>query len=252
MLEIVIIGSGNVAQHLIKAFERSGTVNVVQVLARNKTSISHLIGPEKIISEFSQLRQVPLYLIAVSDMAIAEVSSKIPYSGKIVAHTSGSVAIGELDGKNTRAAFYPVQTLSKNRAIDFKQVPIGIEIEDKGQATVLETLARSVSGHVFGIDSKQRKALHLAAVFSSNFVNHLYALGKEICDEHGIDFDVLRPLIQETAHKITSLPPAEAQTGPAKRGDLDTINAHLQLLDGDKAAIYRLLTQSIIEHGEKL
>lgn len=252
MLAIVIIGSGNVAQHLIRAFSQSGSIEVVQVFARNAEAVSRLIDADKITSDFAQLKEVPLYLIAVADKAVAEVSAKIPFEGKIVAHTSGSISLSELDPKNTRAAFYPVQTFSKDKAVDFRQIPIGIEIEDPTQKTILEDLARAISGKVFEMDSKQRKALHVAAVFSCNFVNHLYALGNVICDRHNIPFEVLQPLILETANKITTLSPAQAQTGPAIRGDFGTINAHLELLDDNQSAIYQLLTQSIIDHGKKL
>ncbi len=250
MLEIVIIGSGNVAQHLIKAFSASAAIKVVQVFARNKEAVSHLVEPKNITSDYKDLKEVPLYLIAVSDKSVAEVASKIPFTGKITAHTSGSVPITDLDAKNTRASFYPVQTFSKNRAVDFKQIPIGLEIEDESQFKILETLAHAISDQVFKIDSGQRKALHVAAVFVCNFVNHLYQLGDEICEENQLPFAVLQPLILETAAKITQLSPQQAQTGPAKRNDTNTIEAHLNFLkDKKKADLYQILTQSIIDHG---
>lgn len=252
MLEIVIIGSGNVARHLINAFSKSRSVSVAQVFARDAAAVSDLIALDKITSDFNQLQEVPLYLIAVSDKAIAEVSSKIPFAGKIVAHTSGSLSITEMDAKNTRASFYPVQTFSKEKAVDFSQIPICVEIEDAAQFPTLETLAESLSGKIFELDSRQRKALHAAAVFSCNFVNHLYQIAEEICQENHIPFEILQPLVLETAQKITQLSPAEAQTGPAKRNDTNTIEAHLALLDNDKAALYEILTQSIIDHVQKL
>lgn len=253
MLEIVIIGSGNVAQHLIQAFTKSNQIDVAQVFARNPDSVSHLIEPSKVVKEYDQLKEVPLYLIAVSDKAIAEVSSSIPYSGRIVLHTSGSSGTGILDPKNTRGAFYPVQTFSKGRQIDFRQVPIGIEIENEVDYGILEELAQSVSDRVFRIDSKQRKALHVAAVFVNNFTNHLYQLGSEICGENAIPFEILQPLVLETADKIVTLSPQAAQTGPARRKDMTTIATHLEFLtDSNKKKIYELLTQSIIDNGKKL
>jgi predicted short-subunit dehydrogenase-like oxidoreductase (DUF2520 family) len=253
MLEIVIIGSGNVAQHLIKAFKKSTKIEVVQAFSRNKETLSHLLSASKITSDFSELKEVSLYIIAVSDNAVVEVSSKIPFTNKVVLHTSGSIAITALDSKNIRGAFYPVQTFSKAKNVDFKTIPICIETEQETMYDVLDTVAHSISGIVYKITSEQRKALHVAAVFVNNFVNHLYQIGNEICIENKIDFEILKPLILETANKIMQLSPIEAQTGPAKRHDSQTINAHLQFLtDENQKEIYKTLTKSIIDNGEKL
>ncbi|MES2747523.1 MAG: Rossmann-like and DUF2520 domain-containing protein [Bacteroidota bacterium] len=250
MLEIVIIGSGNVAQHLIKAFSKSTSIKVVQVFARNKEAISNLIDSDNITSDYTDLKDVPLYIIAVSDNAVAEVSSKIPFKNKIVLHTSGSMAITDLDAKNTRGSLYPVQTFSKTKEVDFKKIPICLEIEDETNYKMIEAIALSISDIVFKITSKQRKSLHVAAVFVNNFVNHLYQIGNEICEENDVSFEILKPLILETANKILHLSPKEAQTGPAKRKDTNTINAHLQsLTDENKATIYKILTKSIIDNG---
>jgi predicted short-subunit dehydrogenase-like oxidoreductase (DUF2520 family) len=253
MLEIVIIGSGNVAQHLIKAFKKSKKIKVVQAFSRNKEALSHLLPLSKITSDYSTLKEVSLYIIAVSDNAIASVSSEIPFSNKIVLHTSGSVAISDLDSKNTRGSFYPVQTFSKTKHVDFKKIPICIEIEQETMYKVLDIIALSISNSVYKITSEQRKSLHIAAVFANNFTNHLYQIGNEICDENQVSFDILKPLILETANKILKLSPIEAQTGPAKRNDTQTINAHLNFLkDENQKEIYKLLTKSIIDNGKKL
>lgn len=250
MVEIVIIGSGNVAQHLIKAFKKSRKIKVVQVFARNKEALSHLMPISKITSDYASLKEVSLYIIAVSDNAIVEVSSKIPFTNKIVLHTSGSISITDLDAKNTRGSFYPVQTFSKSKSVDFKKIPICIEIENEKWYPLLENLATSISENVYKITSEQRRALHIAAVFVNNFTNHLYQIGNEICLENEIPFDLLQPLITETANKVMQLSPKEAQTGPAKRHDTTTLNAHLQFLnDENKTAIYKLLTKSIIDNG---
>ena len=253
MLEIVIIGSGNVAQHLIKAFEKSNVIKVVQAFSRNKETLSELLPPSKITSDYAELKDVSLYIIAVSDNAVAEVSSKIPFANKLVLHTSGSIAIQDLDSKNIRGAFYPVQTFSKAKNVDFKKIPICIETEQEAMYEVLETVACSISDLVYKITSEQRKALHVAAVFVNNFVNHLYQIGNEICNENQIDFEILKPLILETANKVMKLSPIQAQTGPAKRQDTQTINAHLNFLsDENQKEIYKILTKSIIDNGEKL
>ena len=250
MLEIVIIGSGNVAQHLIKAFKKSEKLKVVQVFARNKESIYHLVPPSKVTSDYDSLKNVALYIIAVSDNAVVEVSSKIPFENKIVLHTSGSVAISELDSKNSRGSFYPVQSFSKSKNIDFKNIPICIEIEQETMYKILDVIAFSISDIVYKITSEQRRALHLAAVFINNFTNHLYKIGNDICIENEVSFDILKPLILETANKILKLSPQEAQTGPAKRNDTTTINKHLNLLsDDNQKEIYKILTKSIIDNG---
>jgi predicted short-subunit dehydrogenase-like oxidoreductase (DUF2520 family) len=250
MLEIVIIGSGNVAQHLIKAFKKSKKVKIVQIFARNKDAVSHLMPSSKITSDYASLKEVSLYIIAVSDNAVVEVSTKIPFSNKVVLHTSGSIAISDLDAKNTRGSFYPVQTFSKTKKVDFATVPIGIEIEQETLYKVLDIIAFSISNSVYKINSEQRRALHIAAVFVNNFTNHLYQIGNEICHENKISFELLKPLIKETANKVMELSPKEAQTGPAKRQDTQTLNTHLQFLtDENKIAIYKLLTKSIIDNG---
>ena len=253
MLKAVIIGSGNVAQHLLKAFQKSEKIDIIQVFARNKENIIHLIDAQKIVSNFEELLEASIYFICVSDNAVVEISSKIPFSNKLVLHTAGNIAIENLDPKNIRGAFYPVQTFSKSRNLDFAKIPICIEVEQESMYKIIEIIALSVTPLVYSVTSEQRKSLHIAAVFVNNFVNHLYEIGKEISDNNLILFEILQPLIQETAAKIITLKPDEAQTGPAKRGDMQTIDSHLDFLTNENhKEIYKLLTQSIINHGKKL
>jgi predicted short-subunit dehydrogenase-like oxidoreductase (DUF2520 family) len=253
MIEVVIIGSGNLAQHLIKAFAKSDIVTVIQAIARQKTSLSHLLDSSKITSNSNALMNADLYIIAVSDNAIHEVASKIPFQNKLVVHTSGSVAMDYLDAKNRKGVFYPLQTFSKNTAVDFTIIPICLEAQNEEDYKLLEIVAQSISNSIYNINSKQRQVLHVSAVFVCNFVNHLYKIGSDICTQNNIPFDILRPLITETAHKIISLSPTDAQTGPAKRNDTQTINAHLNFLtDTHQKEIYKIITKSIIDHGKKL
>jgi predicted short-subunit dehydrogenase-like oxidoreductase (DUF2520 family) len=253
MVSIVIIGSGNVAQHLITAFLQSNEVELIQVFSRQKEKVLHLLSSDKIVSDYSEIKEADIYLIAVSDNAIAEVSEYLPFENRLVVHTSGSMPIEVLDKKNRRGVFYPLQTFTKNKAVDFNAIPICLEAENEHDFTTLKTVAKSISSVVESISSEQRKALHVAAVFVCNFVNHLYQMGQEICEEHQLSFALLQPLILETAQKITQLSPKEAQTGPAKRKDTATINAHLQFLSYEnQKEIYQLLTKSIIDHGKKL
>lgn len=253
MISVSIIGSGNVAQHLIQAFSKSQEVVLVQVFARNKAAVSNLVENHKIISDFSDFKKADVFVIAVSDNAIEVVSSQLPFENCLVVHTSGSLEMNQINAKNRRGVFYPLQTFTKGKPVDFKEIPICLESEHLSDYETLETLAKSISAVTYSISSQQRKALHVAAVFVCNFVNHLYSIGAEICEENKLPFSILQPLIQETANKIAIKSPDEAQTGPAKRGDTKTINTHLHFLsDENQIEIYKLITKSIIDHGKKL
>lgn len=257
MIKVSIIGSGNVAQHLIAAFlkyENSGrAIELVQAYSRNASSLSHLLDFDKITTDFNQLLEADLYIIAVSDMAIATVSNQLPFKNKLVVHTSGSISIDDLSNNNRKGVFYPLQTFSKTKTVDFSAVPICLESQNTTDFQLLEKVAKMISDKTYAINSEQRKALHVSAVFVNNFVNHLYQLGNDICTEHQVPFEILKPLIKETAEKIMVLSPSDAQTGPAKRMDFETIKSHLALLsDDNQRNIYELLTQSIIAHDKKL
>ena len=253
MIQVTIIGSGNVAQHLISAFSQSSSVQIKQVFARHPEALFHLIEPEKITNDFSQIPETDLYIIAVTDQAIENVSALIPFENKLVVHTSGTVSIDNLNTKNRKGVFYPLQTFSKDKKVNFKEIPICLEAQSEEDYSLLETVAKSISEKPFNITSEQRKALHVAAVFSCNFVNYLYGIGADICQANNIPFEILYPLIEETADKIKFLSPKDAQTGPAKRNDTTTINAHLNFLKDDtQKEIYKLLTKSIIDNGKKL
>jgi predicted short-subunit dehydrogenase-like oxidoreductase (DUF2520 family) len=246
MITVSIIGSGNVAFHLISALKKAPGIKLIQVCARDKKNIQHLLDSSQIISKIEELKAVDVCIIAVSDSAISTISESIPFENKIVAHTSGSIAMKDLSTKNRRAVFYPLQTFSIHKEVDFSTIPICIESENKGDFSYLEKIAKSISNAVHPINSEQRKSLHVSAVFVNNFVNHLYQIGNEICLENKVPFDILKPLIRETAEKIQTLTPAEAQTGPAKRKDKQTIALHLDFLKNEnQKAIYTLLTQSI-------
>lgn len=253
MIKIVIIGSGNVANHLIEAFAKSTTVEVIQVFARQKESVTPLFDSNKIIDNFYDLKEADLYIIAVTDDAISTISIQIPLINSLVVHTSGTVSMNSLEGKNRRGIFYPLQTLTKNKAVDFSQIPICIESENETDFELLKNVAESISNTGFKMDSQQRKALHVSAVFVNNFVNNLYQIGNEICVENNVSFDILKPLILETANKVMSLSPKDAQTGPAKRNDSETIEAHLDFISNENyTTIYKILTQSIQNNGKEL
>lgn len=252
MIKVVILGSGNVAQHLIKVFLQTEEVSLVQVFARQPNQLTHLLPTAKIVSDYQKIIEADVYIISVSDNAIAEVSFQLPFENRLVVHTSGSSDLSVLNNKNRKGVFYPLQTFTKGKKVDFTPIPICLEAENEQDYQLLEQLGNSISKKVFNINSEQRKSLHVAAVFVCNFVNHLYQIGNEICEANQIPFEVLHPLIQETAQKILELTPKEAQTGPALRNDTQTIEKHLDFLSNENyKTIYQLLTQSI-QNGNKL
>ena len=257
MIKVSIIGSGNVAQHLIMAIlcaEKSeGKIELVQAYARNTSALADLLEFEKITSELNQLKPADLYIIAVTDNAIQLISDELPFKNKLVAHTSGTTEIDILNDNNRKGVFYPLQTFSKTKSVDFSTIPICLESQNASDLQTLETVAKAISNATYILNSEQRKALHVAAVFVCNFTNHLYQIGETICEENQLSFDLLKPLIIETADKIQTLSPNEAQTGPAKRNDTTTINSHLNFLNNEnQKAIYKTLTKSIIDNGKKL
>ncbi len=253
MISVVILGAGNVATHLYKGFRNSKKVSVSQWYNRNLESIQAYKNETEIIDDISKLINADVYIIAVSDDAIADLSSHIPFDNRLVVHTSGSVGIYDLDKKHKRGVFYPLQTFSKTADVNFKNVPICIEVIDKNDLKTLKSLATALGSKSHKVNSDQRKALHLAAVFVNNFTNQLYRVAHEITESEGVEFDILKPLILETAKKVQHLSPYMAQTGPAKRNDKRTIRKHLKLLKNEHhKTIYELLTSSIQKtHGRQ-
>lgn len=253
MIQVVLLGSGNVATHLAKAFIKADTIDLVQVYGRTQSSLKHIDNQIDKISDLNKLARADIYIIAVPDDAIAGFSAKLPVSDALVVHTSGSVAMDVLTDKNRKGVFYPLQTFSKEADVDFSEIPLCIEATQNEDLVILEKLASSISNKVYFIDSEQRKSLHLAAVVVNNFVNHLYHMGHEICKKNKVPFEILAPLIRETAKKIETIIPIDAQTGPAKRNDEQTIKAHLSMLSDKHREIYKLLTNSIKKtYGKEL
>lgn len=252
MKSIVLIGTGNVATHLFKALSNFQDFRIIQVYNYNPESLAPFPNVP-VTSNPEEIFKADIYLIAVKDDAISSVSQTIKAGEGLVLHTSGSVTLEALEKHRRTGVFYPLQTFSKGKDVDFKNIPVCIEAGNINDLEILENLAREVSHKVYHITSLQRKSLHLAAVFVSNFVNHLYTEGEQICKQNDIPFEILLPLIEETAHKVTQMSPADAQTGPAKRNDKEVINAHLEQLNEQQQKIYSLLTTSIQKlHGKEL
>src|SRR5690606_19857747 len=254
MISVIILGAGNVATHLFKAFQKTEQVSVKQWYNRHLNLITPYKNDVDIIDDLSQLKEADIYILAVSDDAIKELTSKLLFEIRLVAHTSGSVSVYDIDKKHRRGVFYPLQTFSKNADMDFSHVPICIEAIKSTDYHTLKSLAISLGSTVKRVNSDQRRVLHLAAVFVNNFTNQLYRIAHEITESEGADFDILKPLIQETANKVQEFSPYMAQTGPAKRNDKKTIRKHLKILNNNPhhKAIYDLLTDSIqTTHGRK-
>lgn len=246
MISVVLLGAGNVATHLYKAFSNAEEVSVAQWYNRTLSSIQSYKNEVDITDDLSKLKEADIYILAVSDDSIAQLSQDLPFENRLIAHTSGSVAMHDLDKKNKISVFYPLQTFSKDADVKFSEVPICIEAYQKENLKVLKDLAKAVGCKAHKIFTDQRQTLHLAAVFVNNFTNQLYRIGHEICETKNIEFDILKPLIQETAKKIQDMSPYVAQTGPAKRNDKKTIRRHLKQIENeDHKAIYKLLTASI-------
>lgn len=245
MIKVIILGSGNVGSHLADVFLTNTKIDLIQVYARDITKIQHLKNQVNITDNHEKLLDADIYIICISDDAISPFSKLINRSGKLLVHTSGSIEMNALKASNT-GVFYPLQTFSKKADIDFKNIPICIESNNDSDLVLLELLASCISDHVYILNSEKRKKMHLSAVFVNNFVNHLYHIGNKICEENEVPFEILHPLIMETANKVQTLSPIEAQTGPAKRNDELTIGKQLVLLKNNELEIYLKLTKSII------
>jgi len=250
MISVSVLGYGNVAWHLVKAFEASKTVNLIQVY--NKSKLLKKDFKASFTTQLSQLLPVQIYIIAIPDDHISHFSKQLSCKDCLVVHTSGSIPLKALKCQANKGVFYPLQSFSKNKTVNFLEVPIVVEAENTADLNLLKNLANSLSPLVYEVDSHQRKQLHLAAVFVNNFVNHMYRIGEELCLTNNIDFNILKPLIKETALKIKDLSPKEAQTGPAKRHDRQTIKNHLRILPEEYREIYTLLTKSIEQDDKKL
>ena len=255
MIKVSILGFGNVGQHLYQAFSKVIGVDVIQIYNRSEININEDLQAS-FTTDIKQLKEADIYIIAVPDDSIKELSKTLPIKNKLVVHTSGSVPMSLLSDNNKKGVFYPLQTFSKNAELDFNTIPICIEANNLEDLESLKQLASEISGNVQEINSDKREQLHLSAVFVNNFVNYMYQIGNDLLEENSLNFDILKPLIQETAKKIESLNPEDSQTGPAKRNDLKTIENHLHLLgDSPHRDLYLKITNAIKEkyhHGKKL
>jgi predicted short-subunit dehydrogenase-like oxidoreductase (DUF2520 family) len=252
-MRISIIGSGNVATHLGAAFKNAGH-RMVQVYSRdvkNAALLAYHIGAEAIDDLGKINPDTDIFVISVNDDSITPIAQSIAKYQKLTVHTAGSIALEALTSIiPTAGVFYPLQTFSKNKEVDFTAVPLCIEGASEAITKQLTELAQTISNNVYHVNSVQRKALHLAAVFACNFPNYLYGIASQLLAENDMEFAMLRPLILETAQKVQERLPADVQTGPAIRKDEHTIAAHMQMLNAhpELRELYNVLSQAIIKN----
>lgn len=258
-LSVVMIGAGNVASHLAKALYSQGYA-ILQVFSRTEKAAKTLaiqVNAAYTASFSALFTGADLYIYSLKDDALATFAGKQPaesgnplfHPDAIHIHTTGSVSIDVFYGSKIKyGVLYPLQTISMDKELDFKSVPLYLEASSPEVMKVLQVLAGDLSDNVLEASSEQRLALHVAAVFSCNFVNYFYGLGKDLLDEYGLDFKNLFPLIKETASKIEFLDPDEGQTGPARRNDIETMEKHLKLLQNNSelSQIYTQISEKII------
>jgi predicted short-subunit dehydrogenase-like oxidoreductase (DUF2520 family) len=247
---VAIIGTGNVAVHLAKAIHKAG-ISISGIYGRNQQQAQELADDfsAEACTQLELIPQSDLYIIAVKDDAIEQVSNQLPKVNGIVVHTSGITPLQVLSKHAKAGVLYPLQSFSKHTEIPFKGIPVLLEALHNEDLKKLELLVNTCGGKPISIDSENRKVVHLAAVFANNFTNHLYHTAEQILKARGLSFDILLPLITETARKVQSNPPHAVQTGPAKRNDMLTIEKHLNLLQQmpQYRQIYDLISQGIRE-----
>lgn len=243
-MQTVIIGSGNVAYHLAKAFVLNN-VPLVQIFGRNEKELKNISEELNIPYSTKKLEDADLYIICVSDNSVEDVSKLITKKDCLVAHTSGSLPKEALAGEYRKSSFYPLQTFSKSKELDYNKIPFFIETENEFDKRLLFEIASNISENVMESSHEKRKYIHLTAVFACNFVNHLFSRAKEISDSQQIPFDYFLPLIDETVQKIHEMEPKSAQTGPAVRNDVRVLQLHEQLLQGESLEIYKTMNDSI-------
>tara|TARA_Y100000991_G_C21882032_1_gene309839 strand:- start:29 stop:775 length:747 start_codon:yes stop_codon:yes gene_type:complete len=247
MINLSIIGSGNVGKHFIALVQNSKDLNLIQWVSRSESCYQKI----KTTSDFKNIEKADVYVICVSDSSIHEVSKTLNLRNQLIVHTSGINHFNILCDNNRRGVFYPLQTFTKGNKTHELEIPMCIESEYNEDIKLLIDLCKYLNLKYYQVDYEKRKILHLAAVFSNNFSNHLYSIAYKITKNNNIDFDILKPLIQETANKILLLEPAKAQTGPARRNDRVTINDHLKLLKNDDyKKLYKTFTELIKDENK--
>lgn len=253
-LKVVLIGAGNVAYHLGKYLHKNG-IEILQIFSKTKEKAAQLSEQLDTVPYTINLENInpdaDLYIVAVHDDAIAIVAKKLQYlgkTGKFIVHTSGATSSNVFAPWFSRyGVFYPLQSFSIDKPVDFQAIPLCIYAQKKADEKTLKNLGLQLKCPTFSISDKQRAILHVNGVFVNNFTNYLYQIAWNICQKEELSFDLLRPLIRETAEKVMANPPIEMQTGPAVRGDQESINKHSEYLKAypEYREIYTLLSKNI-------
>lgn len=254
---VTIVGAGNVGHNFGLAFRQAGYL-ITEIYSRTQSS-AMLLSQALNCNFTTKLNELSdktdLFIIAVNDDVIPQVLREIPFKNKPIVHTSGSTPLDVFEGLgfDQYGIFYPVQSFSKNDTESLTPIPICVEANNQKNEDLFLSLASSVSGRVYSMDSEKRKALHVAAVFANNFSNHMFHIAHELLSQHKISFEVIRPLIEKTAKKLKSDSPVNVQTGPAVRNDRKVIDMHVNYLENQEAykAIYDLVTQDIYKSQQK-
>ncbi|MDC0202024.1 F420-dependent NADP oxidoreductase [Flavobacteriales bacterium] len=251
-MNITFIGSGNVAWHLSDILQKNNH-NIVEIWSKSEKNAKLLAAKLNcsIISDLNVLKSTDLIIISVKDDFIIDVLNKIEDFNIPIVHTSGSVGIDIFQNRDNFGIFYPVQSFNKNIDIDFNEIPICIESNNSELEKTLLNLANSISNSVHLLNYKQREQLHIAAVFASNFTNHMMLISDKILNSNKMSFDLLKPLIKNTFEKVKNNHPKDVQTGPAIREDYLIIEKHLKLLEesDDLKIIYSKISNHIINNN---
>ena len=248
-MKVVVVGSGNVAESLAVALYEAEGVELVQIYARNEEHGRKVAELAHTAWSGSELAEADLYLISVSDNAVAEVAKSLSVAeDAVVAHTAGCCPIESLEPHTHRAVFYPFQTFSMGRKVDFTKGYICVEGTTDHALRTVEEAAHALTAKVLPADTARRAVIHLSGVFACNFANAMYANAAEVLAKEGLPFDIVAPVIEETAKKVVeSQDPAQSQTGPARRGDTQTLERHRRMLaeEPEKREIYDKISEDI-------
>ena len=252
MNRIGLIGTGNVATALAREILKHESLTLVKVIGRDQNKLPKDLITIPFSNQLNSLPNCDMILIAVSDRAIQKVSNQLPLTDAVVAHTSGASSLDLLSNHKYRGVFYPLQTFSKQQQLNWSEIPILWEGNNKQVNEKLETLSQLLSPLAILSDEKQRLSMHLAAVVVNNFTNHLYAEAHRFCKSKQLNFELLTPLIEETTRKIKQLDPRESQTGPAARGDTQTIQRHMAIpMTEELSDIYSLFTSQLLNRNNE-
>ena len=254
---IVLVGAGNMATQLALALSNKGC-RVLQVYSRTIDSARQLAGRIGNNTLYTNciadiVTDADLYIFSLSDNALPNVIEQMQPNDALWVHTAGSMPMDVFAAKCARyGVLYPMQTVNKDRVIDWSDVQVFVEASNENDTQYLVQLSQRLSKNVSRSNSQQRQSLHLAAVFACNFTNHMYAIAEKLLQEQGLEFDVMKYLIRETEHKAESISPIDGQTGPAVRNDVNVMNKHLALLGNTpEGELYRLISKNIMQYKPK-